>query len=86
MTALWTAGIVAACTGAESEAPAADPATVDRYITELARAEQASAPDTARDGAEEKLQPPVSDKIAKDAGGRVDRAEPVVGAVLTMAD
>ncbi|HEX8525535.1 hypothetical protein [Allosphingosinicella sp.] len=86
MTLFWTAGIVAATAGAESEAPAADPAVVDRFITELSQAEaEGDGAKPARIEAAPDVKPRISDKIAKDAGGRIDRAEPMVGAVLTLA-
>lgn len=84
LTCLWGAGIVAACTGGEGEAPAAaDPVAVDRFIADLAaaRTEAAKPPAPApQQGAAGS-----GIKLSKETVQRIDRSEPMIGAVLTVA-
>ena len=69
--------LVAAPSGDRSEASAIDPAAVDRYIARLS--ETVPRPPTAKLATE----PPEDPKLAKSAA-RLDRAEPVVGAVFAV--
>ena len=71
------AGLLFATPGQESEA-AADPAAVDLYFAQLAET-------VPRSPAAELAKPPPEDpKLAK-AAARVDRVEPIVGGVLSIA-
>ena len=69
--------LVATPSGERSEASATDPAAVDRYISRLS--ETVPRPATAALASE----PPEDPKLAKSAA-RLDRAEPVVGAVFAV--
>lgn len=76
--ALGAALLVATPGGERSEAAEVDVAAVDRYITRLS--ETVPRPPEATIAKD----PPADPKLAKSAG-RIDRAEPVVGAVFAVA-
>lgn len=69
--------LVAGPSGERSQASSIDPVAVDRYIARLS--ETVPRPATAALATE----PPEDPKLAKSAA-RLDRAEPVVGAVLAV--
>lgn len=80
---LWGAGILAACTGGGDEpAAAVDPAAAERYVaslaTESAKPEAQVVPDQG-DSEAGKI------KLSKETVQRIDRSEPMIGAVLTVA-
>jgi hypothetical protein len=84
LTGLWAAAIVAACTGGDGEAPtAADPVAVDRYIARLAAASAEPAKPPAPEPQQDAEGPGI--KLSKDTVNRIDRSEPMIGAVLTVA-
>ena len=80
LAALCAAALIAGCAGREPEAAPVDQAAVDRYIAELAAAEEARAAAQAQ---------PASQKIA-DEDGKIDKetvdgAERVFGALVAIA-
>ena len=70
-------GLLFAAPGSENEA-AADPAAVDLYVAHLS--------DTVpRSPTAELAKPPPEDSKLAKAAARADRAEPIVGGVLSIA-
>ncbi len=74
---LGAAAIVAASTGEPTEAAPADPAAVDLYITELERT--VPPPTPARLSKD-----PIEDEKLEKTAQKLDRAEPILGAVISV--
>lgn len=84
LAALGAAALIASCAGREPRQPVVDQAAVDRYVAGLAAAERARS-DADKPVALSGKIPPEDSKIRKEAVGRADRAEPVLGAVAAFA-
>ena len=72
------AGMLAGVGDGESAPPPPDPQAVDAFLASLAQAAPAPSTGLARAGAAE-------DRKLAEAAGRLDRAEPIVGALFDVA-